>query len=176
MGKCRSGWAPGDSPQPLGRSLRRAPPQGLSFPIYKMGWLQKWYELFLSPEVLYFYCSYVFNLCFFLPKLWSYVSHSVVSDSLWPHGLLPTRLLCLRTSSGKNTGVYCHSLLQGIFPTQRLNLGLPHCRQILYHLSHWGTKVKLKWFKKLREFPGDPAVKTPCFCWRGPRFSPWSEN
>ena len=35
----------------------------------------------------------------------------------------------------KNTGVGCHSLLQGIFPTQGSNLGLLHCRQILYHLS-----------------------------------------
>ena len=39
---------------------------------------------------------------------------------------------------GKNTGVGCHSLLQGIFVTQRLNLDL-HCRQILYHLSHHET-------------------------------------
>ena len=39
-------------------------------------------------------------------------------------------------SPGKNTGVGCHALLQGIFPTQGLNPGLPHCRQILYHLSH----------------------------------------
>ena len=39
-------------------------------------------------------------------------------------------------SPGKNTGVGCHALLQGIFPTQRLNPGLPHCRWILYHLSH----------------------------------------
>ena len=36
-------------------------------------------------------------------------------------------------SPGKNTGMGCHSLLQGIFPTQGLNLGLLHCRQILYH-------------------------------------------
>ena len=41
-----------------------------------------------------------------------------------------------RDSPGKNTGVGCHALLQGIFPTQGLNLGLPHYRQILYHLSH----------------------------------------
>ena len=34
------------------------------------------------------------------------------------------------------TGVGSHSLLQGIFLTQRLNLGLLHCRQILYHLSY----------------------------------------
>ena len=39
-------------------------------------------------------------------------------------------------SPGNNTGVHCHALFQGIFPTQGLNLGLPHCRQILYHLSH----------------------------------------
>ena len=37
---------------------------------------------------------------------------------------------------GKNTGVGCHALLQGIFPTQGLNPGLPQCRWILYHLSH----------------------------------------
>ena len=39
-------------------------------------------------------------------------------------------------SPGKHTGVGCHALLQGIFPTQGLNPGLPHCKWILYHLSH----------------------------------------
>ena len=39
-------------------------------------------------------------------------------------------------SPGKNTGVGCHALLQGIFLTQGSNLGLPRCRQILYSLSH----------------------------------------
>ena len=38
--------------------------------------------------------------------------------------------------SSKNTGVGCHPLLQGIFPTQGLNPGLLYCRQIFYHLSH----------------------------------------
>ena len=42
-------------------------------------------------------------------------------------------------SPGKNTGVGSHTLLQGIFPTQGLNPGLLHCRQILYHLSHQGS-------------------------------------
>ena len=37
--------------------------------------------------------------------------------------------------SSKNTGVGCHALLQGIFPTQGSNPGLPHCRWILYCLS-----------------------------------------
>ena len=42
-------------------------------------------------------------------------------------------------SPGKNTGVGYHALLQGIFPTQGLNSGLPHCEWILYHLSHQGS-------------------------------------
>ena len=44
--------------------------------------------------------------------------------------------LCPWDSLGKNTGVGCHFLLQGIFPTQGSNLGLLHCRQILYPLCH----------------------------------------
>ena len=40
---------------------------------------------------------------------------------------------------GKSTGVGCHFLLQRIFPTQGLNLGLPHCRQTLYRLSYQGN-------------------------------------
>ena len=43
---------------------------------------------------------------------------SVLSDSLQPHGPLPTRLLCPLSSPGKNTGVGCHFFLQGIFLTQ----------------------------------------------------------
>ena len=46
------------------------------------------------------------------------------------------QVLCPWNSPGKNTGVGCHSLLQGIFPTQGLNPGLLHCRRILYHLHH----------------------------------------
>ena len=62
-----------------------------------------------------------------------------MSDSLRPHGLQPTRLLRPWDFPGKNTGVGCHCLLQGIFPTQGLN---PHCRQILYHLSHQGSETR----------------------------------
>ena len=49
---------------------------------------------------------------------------SVVSDSLRPHGLQPTRRLCPWDSPDKNTGVGCQALLQGIFPTQGSNPGL----------------------------------------------------
>ena len=55
------------------------------------------------------------------------------------------KLGCPRTSPGKNTGVGRHSLLQGIFPTQGSNLGLPHCRWVLYHLSHQGQGDCCRW-------------------------------
>ena len=61
-------------------------------------------------------------------------SRSVVSDSLRPHGLYSPW-----NSPGQNTRVGSLSLLQGIFPTQGLNSSLPHCRQILYQLSHKGS-------------------------------------
>ena len=51
----------------------------------------------------------------------------------------PARLLCLWDFPGKNTGVGCHFLLQGIFLTQGLNPGLLHCRQMLYPPSHQGS-------------------------------------
>ena len=59
--------------------------------------------------------------------------------TLWPHGLQPTRLFCPWDSPGKNTGVGCHFLLQGIFPTQELNPRLLHCGWILSCLSHQGS-------------------------------------
>ena len=65
----------------------------------------------------------------------------VMSDSVQPFGLLPTRLLCSWDSPGKNTEVGCHFLLQGIFLTQGSNLCLLHCRQILYH---WVTGKALE--------------------------------
>ena len=63
---------------------------------------------------------------------------SVEPDSSWVHE--PARLLCPWNSLGKNTGVGCCALLQGIFPTWGSNLGLLwllHCRQILYC---WATR------------------------------------
>ena len=52
-------------------------------------------------------------------------------------------------SPGKNTGVGCHSLLQGIFPTQELNWGLLHCRWILYPLSHRGSPRAFLTFQRV---------------------------
>ena len=66
--------------------------------------------------------------------------------------------LCPWSSPGKNTGVGCHSLLQGIFQTQGLNLGLLHYRQILYHLSHKeSSNVLMSSYR--REFAKDSSVR-----------------
>ena len=68
------------------------------------------------------------------------VSRSVVSDFFRLH-LQPTRLLCPRDSLGKNTGVGCHFLLQGILPTQGSNSSLLLGRRIPYHPSHQGSPL-----------------------------------
>jgi len=67
-------------------------------------------------------------------KEWVSESRSVMSDSLWPHGLYSPR-----NSPGQNIGVGSLSLLKGIFPTQGLNPGLLHCRWILYQLIYQGS-------------------------------------
>ena len=70
-------------------------------------------------------------------------SHSVVSNSLQPHGLYSPW-----NSPGQNTGVGSLSLLQGIFPTQESNSGLLHCRRILYQMSHQGSPGSMGVFTK----------------------------
>ena len=61
-----------------------------------------------------------------------------MSNSLQLHGLYSPQ-----NSLGQNTTVGSLSLFQGIFPTQGLNPGLPHCRRILYQLSHKGSPVNV---------------------------------
>ena len=71
---------------------------------------------------------------------------SVVSNSLRPHGLSPSKLFCPWNFPGKNTGVDCHFFLQGIFPTQELN---GHLFRVLHRqmdslpLCHLGNLVKV---------------------------------
>ena len=62
-----------------------------------------------------------------------------MSESLQPHGLQPSRLLCPWDFPGKNTGVVCHFLLQGIFPTQGWNPRLLHWQVDSLPLSHQGS-------------------------------------
>ena len=67
-------------------------------------------------------------------------SRSVMSDSLRPHELYSPW-----NSPDQNTRVGSLSFLLGIFPTQGFNPGLPHCRWILYQLSHKGSPRILEW-------------------------------
>ena len=96
-------------------------------------------------------------------------SHSVVSDSLRPHGLSSWN------SPGQNTGVGILSLLQGIFPTQGSNPGLPHCRQVPYQLSHKGSPRILEWVAYLfssRSFW--PKICTRASCITDRFFTNWA--
>ena len=70
-------------------------------------------------------------------------SCSVMSNSLRPYEL--HRLCSPWDFLGQNTGVGSFSLFQGIFPTQGLNPGLPHCKWILYQLRHKGSPRILEW-------------------------------
>ena len=105
--------------------------------------------------------------------------HSVMSNSVWPHGLHSPW-----NSPGQNTGVDSLSLLQGIFPTQGLNPGLPHCRWILYQLSHKGNPRILEWvaypfsgdLPDTGIKPGSPALQAdslPTELWRKPYEGLW---
>ena len=97
-------------------------------------------------------------------------SHSVVSDSLWPHGLYSPQ-----NSPGQNTGVGSLSLFQGIFPTQGMNPGLLHCRRLLYQLSHKGGPGILEWvaypFSSKSSWPRN---QTRVSCIAGGYFTNWA--
>ena len=79
----------------------------------------------------------IFHIIIYIYKQIIYCVHAKLLQScptlLWPCGLKPARARSPWNSPGKNIGVGCHFLLQGIFLTQRSNPGLLHCRQILYH-------------------------------------------
>ena len=98
--------------------------------------------------LLFYLCENVLPVTFaymMYVGMWEYAfSHSILSNSLWPYGLQPARILWY--FSGKNTGLDCHFLLQGVFLTQGWNLHLLcllDCRQILYLLSHQGTPANM---------------------------------
>ena len=97
-------------------------------------------------------------------------SRSVVSDSLWPHGLYSPW-----NSPGQNTGMGSLSLLQEISPTQGSNPGLPHCKQILYQLRHKGSPRILEWvgypFSSRSSWPRN---QTRDSCTAGGFFSNWA--
>ena len=93
-------------------------------------------ELGEEPKVDIITNNHWFNQSCLWQWMWS-EGHSVLSTSLWPHGLYSPW-----NSPGQNTGVGSLSLLQGIFPTLGLNPDLPYCRWILYQLSHQGSPAR----------------------------------
>ena len=107
--------------------------------------------------------------CYIIPESES-ESRSVVSDSLRPHGLYSPW-----NSPGQNTGVGSLSLLQGIFPTQGGNPGIPHCRQILYQLSHKGSPRILQWVAyPFSSGSSQPRNRTGGSCIAGGFFTIWA--
>ena len=97
-------------------------------------------------------------------------SHSVESDSLWPHGLYSPQ-----NSPGQNNGVGTLSLLHGIFPAQGLNPGFPHCKRILYQLSHKGSPRMLEWVAyPFSSGSSEPRNQTRVSCIAGRFFTNWA--
>ena len=89
--------------------------------------------------------------------------------SFWPHGLHSPW-----NSPGQNTGMGSLSLLQGIFPTQQSNPGYPHCRRILYQLSHKGSPRTLEWIAyPFSSGSAQPRNWTRVSCIAGGFFTNW---
>ena len=83
--------------------------------------------------------------------------------------------LCDSMDYGQNTGVGSSSLLQGIFPTQGSNSGLPHCRRILYQMSHKGSPRILEWVAHpIASGSSWPRNRTRVSCIAGGFFINWA--
>ena len=114
---------------------------------FKRPWPCQHLELRLLASRMWEKNSY----CFKPPSLWYFVTAALclVAQS-YPTLCDPMDCSlpgsCVhRDSPGNNTGVGSGSLLQGISPTQGLNPGLPHCRQILYCVNHQRSPRILEW-------------------------------
>ena len=114
------------------------------------------------------------------------IIYSIVSDSLRPCGLQPTRLLCPQDFPGKSTAMGCHFLLQGIFPTQDLNpcllcflhlLCLLYCRRIHRatneaHYNSFEIKQDPVWSSLVQGPSCVSFLRLPCFLFAGKRLQP----
>ena len=96
------------------------------------------------------------NALLLLLKCWS-----VSLVSLWPPQTVGCQTPLFMEFSRQNNAVGCHFLFQRIFPTEPSNLGLPHCRQILYHLNHQGSPRS---YLKVH------------FCYGSGRDTPWNKR
>ena len=122
--------------------------------LFKMIWQEKHLKV-INYQLLHIYES---------------ESHSVMSNSLWPHGLYSAW-----NSPGQNTGVGSLPFLHGIFPTQGLNPGILHYRKILYQLSHkWSPRI-LEWVAyPFSRGSSQPRNWTGVSCIAGRFFTNWA--
>ena len=100
----------------------------------------------------------------------------VVPDSLRPHGLQSSRLFCPWYFPGKHTGVGCHCLLQGTFPTQGSNQGLLHCRWSLAlqaFFTNWATRKAVCVCVYVFFSSHLTPVKFECILWTQARQKSW---
>ena len=109
--------------------------------IYPIWGFQGWFLLLFFLGWFFKIILEKFGFCIFVAVLCSLVSYSS-----WPHGLWPARLPCSWNFPSKYTGVGCHFLLQGIFPTQESNLSF-------LYLLHWQVG------SLLLAQPGKPQMK-----------------
>ena len=114
------------------------------------------FNFYISSSVLHLVTQLCLTLCD--PMDCSLLGSSVYGDS-----------------PGKNNGMGCHALFQGIFPTQGSNPGLQHCRGILYHLSYQESPVTLEWvanpFSRGSSWPRN-QIGVPCIA--GEFFTSWA--
>ena len=108
-----------------------------------------------------------FDYAHLLHKSWVLLLSSFLVAQLcltlsWPRGVEPIRLLCPWDFPGKNTGVGCHFLLQGIFPTQGSNLRLLHWQLIL---SRWAISQRIyRKIQKQKTFTRLCGHQAKCLC------------
>jgi len=107
----------------------------------------------------------ILSMCYVLSHVWLCNPMSCSPPGSSVHG----------DSPGKNTGVSCHVLLQGIFPTQGSNPGLPLCGQILYQLSYQGSPRILEWVVySFSRGSSQPRCQTRICCIAGGFFTIWA--
>ena len=154
----------------------------------------------LHRSSLHANCTFFFSINFFTNLYGSKITESLSVSHLLSFHPIPRNLccvLCLVTQScltlcdpmdyslsspsvhgdspGKSTGVGCCALLQGNFPTQGSNLGLPHYKGILYDLSHQGNPWMLEWVAyPFCRGSSPPRNGTGVSCIAGGFFTSWA--
>ena len=153
---------------------------GLWHPCQMVAWLTSAWPLVMEnslPLIVFLNTSCPNQI----PCHFSFISSNSTSHfevkfaQLWPTLCDPHGLYSPGNSPGQNTGMGSLSLLQGIFPTQGSNPGLPHCRRILYRLSHQESPRILEWVAyPFSSGSSQPRNRTSVSCIIGGFFINWA--